>query len=57
MDIVKDLIFILEFNHPNNITDHIDNKQIQFILLADAAIWFIIRHASFSKEGELLSNT
>ena len=34
-----------------------DKKQIQFILLAAAAIWPALRHASHSQEGELLSNT
>jgi len=27
------------------------------ILLAAAALWFALRHASLSQEGELLSNT
>ena len=31
--------------------------KFQFILLEAAAIWLALRHASLSKEGELLSNT
>ena len=30
---------------------------VTLILLEVAAIWFVLRHASLSKEGKLLSNT
>ena len=33
------------------------SEEIQLILLEAAAIWFAIRHASLSKDGELLINT